>query len=517
MRIFFCFLMTLTLSFGQQRPSFSEETQDAGIQHVYDGGFGHFVGGGVAVFDCNQDQFPDLYLAGGENPASFYLNTSEQAGTLRFEKQNKLELTGVTGAYPLDVNSDGFIDLMVLRRGRNSLFKGLANCEFVEANELWGFDGGNAWTTAFSATWLAQDVWPTLAVGNYIDETQPDSPFGTCQEHQLFQAENEAFKTTALTPSYCSLSMLFSDWNRSGTPSLRVSNDRQYYLTNKDRSGSEQLFYYKEGAFLPFDEKMGWDKLQIWGMGIASADLTGDGYPDYYITSMSDNKLRSLSTEDAPTYQDNAFARGITAHIAYTGDEGLPSTGWHAEFDDVNNDGRQDLFVAKGNVEAMPDFALNDPNNLLLQQKDGSFLELGLEAGIASGERGRGGAVVDLNLDGKLDIVVVNRAANAQVWRNTQDAQNANWVQLRLKHPNNSYGVGSWLELKVQGRTVHKEITVGGGHVSGELGFTHFGLGSAQTAQIRVHWFDGLSSSWLTLDANQFYTLGLSGLETWTP
>ncbi|MEN8873970.1 MAG: hypothetical protein ABF285_07865, partial [Pacificibacter sp.] len=37
--------------------------------HSYDGGWEHFVGGGVAVFDCNKDQKPDIFAAGGENPA----------------------------------------------------------------------------------------------------------------------------------------------------------------------------------------------------------------------------------------------------------------------------------------------------------------------------------------------------------------------------------------------------------------------------------------------------------------
>ena len=61
----------------------------------------------------------------------------------------------------------------------------------------------------------------------------------------------------------------------------------------------------------------------------------------------------------------------MTAHRPFTGDENLPSTAWHAEFDDVNNDSLMDLFVAKGNVEAMPDFAARDPSNLFIGQADG--------------------------------------------------------------------------------------------------------------------------------------------------
>ena len=63
------------------------------------------------------------------------------------------------------------------------------------------------------------------------------------------------------------------------------------------------------------------------------------------------------------------------------GDDGRPSTGWHAEFGDVDNDGRLDLFIAKGNVDQMPSNALHDPNNLLMQTTDGTFIETAAAAG----------------------------------------------------------------------------------------------------------------------------------------
>ena len=48
------------------------------------------------------------------------------------------------------------------------------------------------------------------------------------------------WRTHALTPGWCPLSMLFSSWDRSGRADLRVSNDRQYY-TDQSR-GQEQLW-----------------------------------------------------------------------------------------------------------------------------------------------------------------------------------------------------------------------------------------------------------------------------------
>jgi hypothetical protein len=113
-----------------------------------------------------------------------------------------------------------------------------------------------------------------------------------------------------------------------------------------------------------------------------------------------------------------AYKRGATAHRPYAGGDIHPSTAWHAQFADVNHDGLADLFIVKGNVSTMPDFALLDPNNLLLQQSDGRFIEAGQQAGVASYRRGRGGLLVDLNGDGMLDMLVVNRWDKAQLWRN---------------------------------------------------------------------------------------------------
>ena len=172
-------------------------------------------------------------------------------------------------------------------------------------------------------------------------------------------------------------------------------------------------------------------------MGIASYDLDADGYPEYFLTSMADNKLQSLAAAPAagpakPSYADIAFAKGVTAHRPYMGDDLRPSTGWHTQFEDVNNDGLADLFIAKGNVDAMPDFAIKDPNNLLLQGADGKFVEVGDKAGVASVAVARGAALTDFNLDGLVDLVVVNRREKAQIWRNTSEDAGG-WIEVKLQ------------------------------------------------------------------------------------
>jgi enediyne biosynthesis protein E4 len=494
-------------------PAFTEETATAGIDATFAGDWEYMVGGGVAVFDCNDDGFPDVLTAGGTAPASFFVNQSDQGGPLRFARQTSgLELDAVSGTYPIDIDSDGRTDIILLRVGENIVMRGLGNCRFEPANADWGFDGGDAWSTAFAATWEQGQSWPTLAIGNYIDRTQDAFPWGSCTDNWLHRPKGDGPGFAAplpLAPSFCALSMLFSDWDRSGTPSLRVSNDREYY-----KGGQEQMWRLPPGQPpVLLTEADGWARLRIWGMGIASTDLTGDGYPDYFLTSMADSKLQTLSalpadgTAPRPAYSDVAFARGVTAHRPYFGDEIQPSTGWHAQFEDVNNDGRADLFIAKGNVDQMPDFALRDPNNLLLQQPDGTFAEVGDKAGVASMEISRGAALPDFNLDGRLDLIVVNRRTPVQVWRNTGPLT-GHWLQLRLQQDGpNRDGIGAWLEIRRGDVISRREITSGGGHVSGQLGWIHMGLGDSPTVELRMLWPDGRQDPWQVVQADAFYIL----------
>jgi hypothetical protein len=308
--------------------------------------------------------------------------------------------------------------------------------------------------------------------------------------------------------------MLFSDWDRSGRRDLRVTNDRHYYT-----DGREQLWRVEPGQPpREYTAADGWQHMEIWGMGIASQDLTGDRYPEVYLTSQGDNKLQTLADGPAqPDYRDIALERGVTAHKPYAGDTTLPSTAWHAQFDDVNNDGQMDLFVAKGNVTEMADYAQRDPSNLLLGRADGTFEEGAEAAGIVSFDRGRGGALADLNLDGLLDLVEVNYDAPVRLWRNSGSGNPdapamGHWLGVQLAQPGaNRDAIGSWIEVKAGDATTEREVTVGGGHVSGQLGATHFGVGPADRAEVRVTWPDGETGPWIPVEGDQYVTIDRDG------
>lgn len=506
---------------------FVEETASSGVTHIYDGGFEHFVGGGIAVLDCDDDQRPDLYLAGGENAAALYRNDSRVGGPLSFAPvpDPAAGMTGVVGAYPLDVDADGTLDLAVLRVGENVLLRGLGGCRFERANEAWGVDGGDAWTAAFSATWESETGAPTLAFGTYLGE--PDAQNArSCEPSVLIRPSGpgpQYAEPVSLEPALCTLSVLFSDWDRTGRSDLRVTNDQHYY-----REGGEQLWLVEPGE--PprlYTEADGWDSFSIWGMGIAERDVTGDGLPEVVLTSQADNKLQTLDGQTGrPSYTDIAIRAGTTAHRPFMGQTRNPSTAWHPEFADVNNDGHDDLFLSKGNVDSQIDHAADDPSNLLLARGDGTFVESARHAGVVSLGKGRGAALVDANLDGMVDLVEVNRGDAVRLWRNvgggdaTRPEPMGQWVALRLQQDGpNRDAVGSWLEVRAGDGVRARQLTVGGGHAGGQLGWTHVGLGQAQRADVRVQWPDGEWSDWTTVEADQFVVLerGADQPRTWAP
>jgi hypothetical protein len=216
----------------------------------------------------------------------------------------------------------------------------------------------------------------------------------------------------------------------------------------------------------------------------------------------------------------------VTAHRPYAGDVALGSTAWHPEFQDVNNDSFTDLFISKGNVEAMPDFAARDPSNLLLGQTDGTFVEVAEEAGIVDFDRARGAALVDLNMDGMLDLVQVHRRTDVRLWRSVGWGDAAapkpmgHWIALRLDQPGaDPDAVGAWIQVRIGERLVEREVTVGGGHAGGQFGWIHFGLGSASRAEVRVQWPDGEFGPWLSVEADGFVRIerGASRAVRWAP
>jgi hypothetical protein len=94
------------------------------------------------------------------------------------------------------------------------------------------------------------------------------------------------------------------------------------------------------------------------------------------------------------------------------------------------------------------------------------------------------------------------------------------WLALRPHQPGpNPDAIGAWVEVRVGDRTTTLEVTVGGGHGGGQLGWLHVGLGSAERADVRVRWPDGTVGPWRAVAADGFFALEREGdaAVPWSP
>ena len=498
-----------------RRRTSSTRPRPSGVAMTYDGPYPFAVGGGVAVFDCDGDGRPDLYLAGGSAPAALYRNDSPVGGALRFAPVGDpaTDLTDVTGAYPIDVDGDGHgrpggpadrrerpaprPRRLPVRAGQRALV---------------GSTAATRLTTAFSATWEGRpDPADARRSGTTcaLDVDRPD-PDHLCADNQLVRPAAAGSRYAApipLTPGYCALSMLFSDWDRSGRRDLRVSNDRHYYSDLSD--GQEQLWRIAPGEpprlYTAADGWVADPDLRAWAS--RSYDLTGDGYPDVYLTSQGDNKLQTLPTGPTePTYRDIALKRGRQrAHAVHRRRRrcrrrpGIPSSRTSTTTASI------DLFVSKGNVDA--DARLRDAGP---EQPVPRPARRHVRRGRRRGRhpqlrpRSRRGA-------GRLQPRRPARPRRGQPRRPGQAL--AQRRARRRRAARRRWATGSASGSASRARTAtrsapgsrsrsatsiqRRELTIGGGHVGGQLGWIHVGLGSATGAQVRVQWPDGETGPWL--------------------
>jgi hypothetical protein len=419
---------------------------------------------GVAVFDYNNDGLPDIYFVNGAQLPQ--MDKSDPAYHNRLYRNNGdgtftdvTEKAGLAGAgYGMgvavgDYDNDGFEDVYIAGVNRNQLFHNNGDGTFTDVTAKAGVDGIHprlGKTFGISAGWFDydNDGLLDLIVINYVN----------------WDIAHEPPCTVGMSRSYCSPD------NYTGEPNILYHNNG-------------------DGTFTDVSAQSGIDKMIGKGMGVAFADYDNDGYTDVFI---SNDTFRNFLLHNN---RDGTFSeRGIESGVAYN-ENGRSIAGMGTDFQDIDNDGRPDIFVVGMLGDTFPLFLNrgrgfsdvtsssgvaratvgvtawgagvydfdNDGNkdlfaacasildnseeidhkpskrpNLVLRNLGAAggslrFADVSKEAGASFQAPGahRGVAFGDFNNDGKIDAIVVLQNAKPELWMNRSPGAN-HWLLLKL-------------------------------------------------------------------------------------
>lgn len=366
-------------------PFFEEVTARSGVNFQHwcgDGGnyfFPEVMGSGIALLDYDRDDDLDIFVVQGMPPAAVPDRTApgpppspssrlyQQVSAGRFE--DVTDAVGLHDPEPYgmgvavgDVNNDGWPDLYVSKYGADRLWLNREG-KFQDVTAAAGIVNPR-WGASCCFVDYDRDGWLDLYVVNYVDYY----PSQRC-----VQANG--------TEDYCHPNV-FSD-----APARLFRN-----VTGEDQSEAK----IKEPRFRDVSLETGIDGKLGPGLGALAADFTGDGWIDLY--AANDAKANFLwVNKRGKTFEDEAIAAGAAYDAA-----GKPQSSMGVTAGDVDGDGGRDLYMTHLDGEY---------DTLYLQVAPGNFEDRSAAAGLATPTiptTGFGTALLDLDLDGDLDLVVGN-------------------------------------------------------------------------------------------------------------
>ena len=491
-----------------------------------------FTGGGaaVAVGDYDNDGYEDLFITDSENGKPNHLFHNNHDGTFTDVAQEAGVAGGndawniVSDAIWFDYDNDGLPDLLVARFGTPILYHNEGHGKFRDVTASSGLNKfGN--TIAVIAFDYDNDGYLDLLFGNYF---QPVNLLDLKDPHVLPNNLDGATNGGGVTLWHNTGRGTFEDvtdkaglgkvtgWTLDVGHGDFTNNGLQDIYLACD-FGTDHIFLNNgDGTFREVTEKAtGWDTKK--GMNVDVADYNNDGWLDIYVTNIYDDYMK----ECAMLWQN--MGDGTFTDVSQ--EVGVCDTGWGwaAKFADFDNDGWQDLFVVNGLRSAGPENYLpvllpmlttpgidfSDVNNwpdigdrtwsgyqrkrLFHNLGDATFREIGADAGVNNDKDGRGIGVIDLDNDGRLDLVQTNADQAPIVYHNV--SQNVgNWIELKLiGTKSNRDGIGTRVQVQAGGLTQIRELDGGNGYASQSTRRIHFGIGSANKIDsLKVRWPSGL-------------------------
>ncbi len=276
------------------------------------------------------------------------------------------------------------------------------------------------------------------------------------------------------------LGVLTADLDNDGWPDIYVANDSTASaLYQNKKNGKFQDIAIEAGCALSPDGK------PQAGMGVSAADYDLDGNLDLVKTNFAGDTPSLYHNQGGANFEDATFTAGLGAHTQYLG--------WGCGFFDMDNDGWADILICNGHVypevEQLKTEAGYAQRKLLYQNlHNGHFADVSLQAGpgISEPSASRGAAFGDFDNDGDIDVVVNTVNDYPQLLR-CDSKLDHNWIKIRtIGTKSNRSGIGARLVCVTHppGETKpHRqidEVRSGGGYFSQNDLRVHFGLGKGR-------------------------------------
>ncbi len=489
------------------------------------------MGSGVACGDYDNDGFPDVFLVNFAGSIATGATIDAEAGRSRLFRnvagerfEDVTDAAGIRfagfgmGACWGDYDNDGDLDLYLTAYGPDVLLRNNGNGTFTDVTTESGLgDGGFGAGCAWADYDRDGDV--DLYVTRYVDFVYRE------QDRQASARQYESEQPHTLNPSSCppqpnalfrndgegasprfvdvarqagvddpegrSLSVSWADLNNDGWPDLYTAND-------VSRNGV--FLNLGDGTFADIGaSSMAADYRGA--MGLTVADFDNDGDNDLFIThwiAQENGLYRNMLLGGSGTmlrdselyFMDEADQFGL-------GQISLDMVGWATGFADFDNDGRRDLWIVNGStMEHKADHAqLVAQRALVMWQRDrGGFVDVAASASprLAEPIVGRGGAQLDFDRDGRMDLVFVVHGGEAILLHNASP-QTGNWLRIALRQRGgNTQALGARVYVTCGSTTQMAEVGVSSSYLSQDETVLHFGLGDAEHVdRLRVVWPDG--------------------------
>ena len=499
------------------------------------------TGCGVAFYDYDNDGWLDIFLVNGMRLEGFPAGSEPTSHLFRNNRDGTF--TDVTvkagvahsgwgqGVCVGDYDNDGWDDLFVTYFGKNVLYHNNGDGTFTDVSQKAGVAGnGKRWNTGCAFVDYDRDGRLDLFVANYIEmnlATAPVPESGPCLYKSVmvacgppglqggknilyhnngdgtFTDVSEASGILKANGTY-GLGVLTADLDNDGWPDIYVANDSTASaLYQNKKNGKFEDIAIEAGCALSPDGK------PQAGMGISAADYDLDGNLDLVKTNFAGDTPSLYHNQGGANFEDATFTAGLGAHTQYLG--------WGCGFFDFDNDGWADILICNGHVypevEQLKTEAGYAQRKLLYRNlHNGHFADVSFQVGpgISEPSTSRGAAFGDFDNDGDVDVVVNTVNDYPQLLRCDSKLEN-NWIKVRtIGTKSNRSGIGARLICVTHppGETkAHQqidEVRSGGGYFSQNDLRVHFGLGKAEKVDLlEIRWPSGQVDTLKDVKVNQ--------------